>query len=871
MNPEPSEVGSIDSPPSTPNPVESPTKEGPVNEPMSVDAALVASGARRKARKQVAAKTGQRVVAVSLLLVCTLWLLVLLHVDKIFSSSTPTGGDNAVHIWTSDYLKRVLLPQGRLWGWSNDSFAGLPVLSSYFPLPTWLIVAMSFVMPLGVAYKIMTVIGLVTLPSATYRLGKKASLAWPEPLLLAVGTFPFLLARHFKILGGNIMSTMAGEFSFSISLSLTVLYMGGLVHLLRTGRGRTRTTLTLAAVGLCHVVPAILAIGFTVACVLCELRRRSFVRQVTDALIVGLSALALGAFWIIPFGANLRYSNSMDYERNTRWFRTLIPLLPKSSTLHTPADGVSLASIAFVCTLIAIAVGLKRKDRFIATMTLTAIFNGAAFALAPRGAMWNNRLLPAWFFCIYVLGATGLYHAARIAHHRWTRRKVSRKVSRNSSPNSSDIATIAPKSPGVLFPSLLAALIACGTMLNGTVSKAAHLPFAWANGNYTGTEGRSKYPEYRAIVDVLQALPCGRLWAEPSKKYESYGSTLSMTALPYWTKSCVQMIDGLYFEASQTTPFSYVTSRSTVKAASQGQRRLPYLEPDFPKGIERLERLGVRYTLLSSKESIATANTLATLRFVVATGPYRIYEIRNNAIVVPLTVEPVVMEGLEKNFTDFTDAGLAQWVRPTEFPPLIAEHGPASWLRAAIVRKSPATPPVGTKAPAVRRGDGMSMATSARSVEPPVVSNVVIGQHSVRFGVDQIGKPVLVRVSWYPNWKVRGAKGPYRVAPNFMVVIPTKNSVTLDYRYTRIEALAVAVSALGLIALFFAWRSSRRRTYDWAMAESELARSAPDSVGPPQVDLRALAATPATVEPSHEANEESDEKSAFEPDAFQQS
>jgi len=36
----------------------------------------------------------------------------------------------------------------------------------------------------------------------------------------------------------------------------------------------------------------------------------------------------------------------------------------------------------------------------------------------------------------------------------------------------------------------------------------------------------------------------------------------------------------------------------------------------------------------------------------------------------------------------------------------------------------------------------------------------------------QIGQPVLVKVSYFPNWKASGAKGPYRVTPNLMVVIP---------------------------------------------------------------------------------------------------
>ena len=61
----------------------------------------------------------------------------------------------------------------------------------------------------------------------------------------------------------------------------------------------------------------------------------------------------------------------------------------------------------------------------------------------------------------------------------------------------------------------------------------------------------------------------------------------------------------------------------------------------------------------------------------------------------------------------------------------------------------------------------------------------------ISFKVDQVGVPVLVKASYFPNWEVSGAKGPYRVAPNFMVVIPTSNEVTLHYGYTAVEYLVV--------------------------------------------------------------------------------
>ena len=88
-----------------------------------------------------------------------------------------------------------------------------------------------------------------------------------------------------------------------------------------------------------------------------------------------------------------------------------------------------------------------------------------------------------------------------------------------------------------------------------------------------------------------------------------------------------------------------------------------------------------------------------------------------------------------------------------------AAGGPAGWARV---------PATDTRPPAVP--------------EPTtVVSDVAQTDSSVSFHVDRVGTPVEVKVSYFPNWQATGADGPWRVAPNLMVVVPTSHDVTLDY------------------------------------------------------------------------------------------
>ena len=111
---------------------------------------------------------------------------------------------------------------------------------------------------------------------------------------------------------------------------------------------------------------------------------------------------------------------------------------------------------------------------------------------------------------------------------------------------------------------------------------------------------------------------------------------------------------------------------------------------------------------------------------------------------------------------------------------MFAADGPASWARVPADRA----------------------AKFERTALPAVeVSNTRSTDDTVSFDVSRTGVPVLVKVSDYPNWAVRGAEGPYRVTPNFMVVVPTSKHVELHYTRTPAEWAGIGGSLLGLVGL----------------------------------------------------------------------
>ena len=155
-----------------------------------------------------------------------MFVFVQLGPTNVLSTSTPAGGDMGAHVWAPAYLRDHLLTSFRLTGWTPDWYAGFPAFQFYMVLPSLAIALLSLVIPYGVAFKLVAISGVLSLPVACWAFGKLTRLPFPAPPLLAVAATAYLFDRSFSIYGGNIASTLAGEFAFSISLTFAVLFLG---------------------------------------------------------------------------------------------------------------------------------------------------------------------------------------------------------------------------------------------------------------------------------------------------------------------------------------------------------------------------------------------------------------------------------------------------------------------------------------------------------------------------------------------------------------------------------------------------------------------------------------------------------------------
>ncbi len=183
-----------------------------------------------------------------------------LHPSLLLSTSIPTGGDNGGHYAMPAFLKSNLLTHGQLTGWDPGWYDGFPLYTYYFVLPDLIGALLSYVVPYALAFKWITVLGSVLLPVAAWAMGRLFGMRRAFPGALAALTLCYLFDYTCTIYGGNLFSTLAGEYAYSLSIALALVFLGLMARGLRTGRHRGWAALALAACILAHIVPALFAI-----------------------------------------------------------------------------------------------------------------------------------------------------------------------------------------------------------------------------------------------------------------------------------------------------------------------------------------------------------------------------------------------------------------------------------------------------------------------------------------------------------------------------------------------------------------------------------------------------------------------------------
>jgi hypothetical protein len=684
------------------------------------------SGADRRSRLVVAV-----VVAVA-----SLVAFIAMRPDKIFLANTPTGGDMGAHVLIPAYLRDTLLPSGRLLGWSNDWYAGLPMFYFYFPLPALVTVLLDLLLPYGVAFKLVTVVGLVALPPASYYFARSMGFARPVALVGGIAGSTFMFMETFSIFGGNTLSTLAGEYSFSWSFALSLFYLGMVIRNTRERRGFTAgAAVVLALTALCHIITTLVVV---VASLPLLLRRKG------PSAVVGVWGVgfALAAFWAVPLVARVDYSTDMGWQP----VGDLWQIFPRDLW---PMLVLGAAGLAWA---------VSRRMTLGPALTLIVFPLVGFFAIRYAGwtKLYNARLLPYWYYAVFLFA--GLFVGLALM-------ELVRRLR--------------------LHPARMWEFAVAGSLVFLLISAAGiQKTTAWAQWNYTGYEGKPAYAEYRAVLEVVDALPPGRIMWEYSSQQNEYGTPMALMLFPYWSEGHPSM-EGLLFESSLSTPFHFLNQSEASLRPSSPVSGLRYHPLGLDRAVPHLGVYGVTYYVTYTEEARHAADEYGLERLAVS-EPFAIFRLPDRPMVEVGAYQPAVWDGNE----GFRQAALDWYDDVDHLDRWLVAAGPESWRRI-------------TDSSQVARLSAEGSGT---------VSDVVIDDHRISFHTTAVGVAHLVKVSYFPNWTASGAEGPYEAAPSLMIVVPTQEDVVIEFGNTWVENTGNLLSAGGLVAAgVLAYLHRRRR------------------------------------------------------------
>ncbi len=695
-------------------------------------------------------------------------LILFLRIDLVFLNNTPTGGDMGAHIVAIDTFIKDFMPNFQISGWSNDWFAGYPLYYFYFPLPAIITFFLDVIFPFGVAFKLMVVNSTILVVYSLEKLFRKDSNKLSS-IGATAGLF-YVFTESFTIYGGNLASTLAGQFSFAYSLAFGNL---AIFYLIKSNN-KFRFSISSIFLSLCllsHLIPFIIYIpiyGFY------WLFKKENINQKILSITI---FLALVSRWFISLFMNLEFTTNMSYTPFTQ-----LEDLIKEDIL----PGI------FICLALMIAkskdlIKYKSLNLFELYLVISSIL---LYFFVPEGALWNGRLVPFFnlgiIFIMFkvieifvedlnlyqqgihiltILFLIGTIYCLYIFYDRWSSNESYLNLYIPIIFLISIFAILNLKNVEIQINLLLVSIIF------STVSFLPH----WLNWNFTGYEGKNDWTQIENLYSKLADLEPGRIMWEPNSDMNKYGTPMTLMTIPYFTEHT--SMEGLYFDSSITTPFHFISVSGLAKRPSNPVGGLSYINNQFDQGVEHLNHLGVDYFISYTEEIESKAMDSEKLILLFSSEPFSVFKV--NSSKVELIYQDIKI--FSKASTQ--DGILSSILRDTDIDNFF-DKAYESFNELDKKR-------------VIEVSNGMNIVSSKKN--DLQITDLNITNNKISFFTDSPGELHLIKVSYFPNWKITNGKGPFRTSPSFMSVIPDNKYVEITFEKTIVEKNSFYFSIFSLL------------------------------------------------------------------------
>jgi hypothetical protein len=660
-----------------------------------------------------------------------------------------TGGDTPSQYAAADYLIHTLIPSGKIMGWMPGNLAGFPLFQFYFPLPFFIIALLHVFMPLQIAFKLVTVMGTFLLPLCAYGCLRLLRQSSPIPLIGAIFTLPFLFMEANSVWGGNIPSTLSGEFAYSLGISLLVLYIGSFYRGITENRYICINALLLAAIGLCHGYTLIIGV---VAPTFFLFTATGFLKNLGSYLKVNILAFLLLGFWLIQLLWFLPYTTPFNFV----WIlEGISQVFPK---ILLPCIAFAVGGLISVLLPIIRSRRTGQEDIYINLYLWFGILAaGLFYFIAYKINLVDIRFLPYTQVLLLLLGSMGIGSITQRMKFR------------------------------LLLAPFLAILIVL--WVNQHIN---YIP-QWIKWNYSGFETKSLWPQFYAVNRYLKgSYQDPRVVYEHDVQNQAVGSIRAFESLPFFSGRST--LEGLYIQSSITSPFIFYLQSEISSRPSCPLPDYNYSRINLERGLEHLKLFNVSHFItITDKVREAIEKNPHAIR-EKDFPPYTVYRLNKNpeTYVSLLHHEPPLV--ITKNWR-----GIAfEWFRRGD-------------LKTHLVFKEKFEPP-DTKlfktiiSQHLREGQIPKIANITNSINPtspiPQKDSTIkemIRPQEIIFTSPHKGRPHLVRVSYHPNWHVEGADRIYLASPSFMLVYPTQERVRLYFGRSLPHYIGWVCSFMGLL------------------------------------------------------------------------
>jgi len=361
--------------------------------------------------------------------------------------------------------------------------------------------------------------------------------------------------------------------------------------------------------------------------------------------------------------------------------------------------------------------------------------------------LYNARLLPYWYFGLFVFAGIAIALLASTIGRQFANRHQA---------------------------TLVAGTVAVVLMVGAAGLSMHDLP-GWVKWNYEGYEGKQVWPEYENLMQTMDELPDGRVMWEANSEMNKYGTPMALMLIPYWSEGHPSM-EGVFFESSLTTPFHFLNASEVSRSPSNPVRGLNYRGMDFDRGSKHLAVYDVDYYVSFTEDARLAAEQYG-LEVLALAEPWTVFALPDADRIDVASMEPVVWAGEE----GFVEAALEWYDDVDNLDAWLVEDGPADWRRVTSVEE--------------RLVDQRPYSGGG------IVTITTFEDHEVSFTTTAVGRPHLIKVSYFPNWTVEGAGAVYRVAPSLMLVVPTQSDVTLQFTNRWVENLGMTLTAVTVLGL----------------------------------------------------------------------